>query len=192
MQQLAINCKFFYVSIVSTNSSKCRFFTVFEVQLILMYYFCVSCVFSVYFIFRFQGSYECCALTFLSSFYLMLLSTCQFCFVQINMDGRMDRWMDGWMEDTSNIVTYAYEIIPAADAWSDTAQLSQAAGNYPTRIAMHQMHQSNSAKQSPTRMGLPYQKAATRRLLSPLFQFQTPLQNSFGSGRSVCAAYCSC
>jgi len=33
----------------------------------------------------------------------------------------MDRWMDGWMEDTSNIVTYAYEIIPAADAWSDTA-----------------------------------------------------------------------
>jgi len=53
MEQLAIGCKFFYVTIVSTNSSKCRFFTVFEVQLILMYYFYVSCVFSVYFIFRF-------------------------------------------------------------------------------------------------------------------------------------------
>ena len=88
MEQLAIGCKFFYVTIVSTNSSKCRFFTVFEVQLILMYYFCVSCVFSVYFIFRFYGSYECHALTFLSSFYLTLLSTC------ILLSANKHGWMD--------------------------------------------------------------------------------------------------
>jgi len=53
MQQLAINCKFLYVSIIAKNNSKCRFFTVYEVQLILMYYLYVSCVFSMYFIFRF-------------------------------------------------------------------------------------------------------------------------------------------
>jgi len=53
MEQLAINCKFYYVSIISMNNSKCRFFTVYEVQLILMYYLYVSCVFSVYFIVRF-------------------------------------------------------------------------------------------------------------------------------------------
>ena len=62
MEQCAINCKFLYVSIISTNNSQCRFFTVYEVQLTLMY-----------FIFRVYGSYECHALTFLSSFYLMLL-----------------------------------------------------------------------------------------------------------------------
>jgi len=74
MEQIAINCKFFFVTIISTNNSKCRFFTVYEVQLILMYYYCV---FSTYFIFIyiFYGSYECHALTFLSRFYLMLLST---------------------------------------------------------------------------------------------------------------------
>jgi len=53
MEQLAINCKFFYVSIISTNNSQCRFFTVYEVQLILMNYVYVSCVFSLYFICRF-------------------------------------------------------------------------------------------------------------------------------------------
>jgi len=53
MEQLAVNCKFFYVSIISTNNSKCRFFTVYDVQLIPMYYLYVSCVFSVNFIFRF-------------------------------------------------------------------------------------------------------------------------------------------
>ena len=46
MEQLAINCKFLYVSIIS----QCRFLTVFEVQLILMHYLYVSCVFSLYFI----------------------------------------------------------------------------------------------------------------------------------------------
>jgi len=51
MAQLAIDCKFFYVSSISTNNSKCRFFTVYEVQLILIYYLYVSCVFCVYFIF---------------------------------------------------------------------------------------------------------------------------------------------
>jgi len=29
MEQLAINCKFFYVSIISKNNSQCRFFTVY-------------------------------------------------------------------------------------------------------------------------------------------------------------------
>ena len=53
MEQLAINCKFLYVSIISKNISQCRFFMVFEVQLILMYYLYVSCVFCLYFIFRF-------------------------------------------------------------------------------------------------------------------------------------------
>ena len=53
MEQLAINCKFLYVSIISKNMSQYRFFTVFEVQLILMYYLYVSCVFFLYFIFRF-------------------------------------------------------------------------------------------------------------------------------------------
>jgi len=48
MEQDAINCEFLYVTIISTNNSKCRFFTVFEVQLILMYYLYVSCVFSMY------------------------------------------------------------------------------------------------------------------------------------------------
>ena len=51
MEQLAINCKFLYVSIISKNNSQCRFFMVFEVQLILMYYLYVSCMFSLYFIF---------------------------------------------------------------------------------------------------------------------------------------------
>ena len=51
MEQLTVNCNFFYVSIISTNNSKCRFFTVYEVQLILIYYLYVSCVFCVYFIF---------------------------------------------------------------------------------------------------------------------------------------------
>jgi len=92
MEQLAINCKFLYVSIISTNNSKCRLFTVYEVQLTLMYYFYVSCVFSMYFIFRFWGSYECHALTFLSSFYLMLLSTC------ILLCANKHGWMDGWMD----------------------------------------------------------------------------------------------
>ena len=41
--------------------------------------------------------------------------------------------------------TAAAEIIPSADAWTDTAWMSQAVGNYPTRIAMHQMHQSDAA-----------------------------------------------
>jgi len=76
MEQLAINGKFFYITVISTTNSQCRFFTVFEVQLILMYYLYVSCVLSMYFIFRFYSSYECHALIFLSSFYLMLLSTC--------------------------------------------------------------------------------------------------------------------
>ena len=77
MEQCAINCKFLYVSIISTNNSQCRFFTVYEVQLTLMY-----------FIFRVYGSYECHALTFLSSFYLMLLSTC------ILLCANKHRWMD--------------------------------------------------------------------------------------------------
>jgi len=51
MEQLASNCKFLYVSMISKNNSQCRFFTVYEVQLILMYYLYVSCVFSLYFIF---------------------------------------------------------------------------------------------------------------------------------------------
>ena len=74
MEQLAINCKFFYITITLTNNSQYRFFTVYEVQLILTYYLYVhvSCVLSVYFIFWFQGSYECHSLTFLSSFYLVL------------------------------------------------------------------------------------------------------------------------
>ena len=46
LEQLAIDCKFFYVSIISMNNSQCRFFTVHEVQLILMYYLYVSWVFS--------------------------------------------------------------------------------------------------------------------------------------------------
>jgi len=54
MEQLAINCKFLYVSIISKNNSQCRFFMVFEVQLILMYYLYVSCVFSLYFILFFR------------------------------------------------------------------------------------------------------------------------------------------
>ena len=54
-----------------------RFFTVYEVQLTLMY-----------FIFRVYGSYECHTLTFLSSFYLMLLSTC------ILLCANKHRWMD--------------------------------------------------------------------------------------------------
>jgi len=41
MEQLAIDCKYFNVSIISTNNSKCRFFTVYEVQLILMYSPCI-------------------------------------------------------------------------------------------------------------------------------------------------------
>ena len=50
MEQLAINCKFFYVTIISTNNSKCRFFTVYEVQLILMYYlYCILCVLRVFY-----------------------------------------------------------------------------------------------------------------------------------------------
>ena len=44
---------FWCVSINPKNNSQCRFFTVYEVQLILMYYLYVSCVFSMYFIFRF-------------------------------------------------------------------------------------------------------------------------------------------
>jgi len=51
MEQLAINCKFFYVTIISTNNSQCGFFMVYGVQLILMYYLYVFCVFSMYFIF---------------------------------------------------------------------------------------------------------------------------------------------
>ena len=43
----------FYINIISTNNSQCRFFTVYQVQLTLMYYLYVSCVFSMYFIFRF-------------------------------------------------------------------------------------------------------------------------------------------
>jgi len=39
-------------------------------------------------------------------------------------------------------------------------------------------------------MAAPY--AATRRLLPPLFQFQTPLPHSFGSRLSVCAGLRSC
>jgi len=56
MEQLAINCKFLYVSIISTNNSKCRFFTVYEVQLTLMYYLyvlllpvCILCVLHVFY-----------------------------------------------------------------------------------------------------------------------------------------------
>ena len=48
----------------------------------------VCFVFSVYFIFTLYGSYECHALTFLSSFYLMLLSTC------ILLCANKHGWMD--------------------------------------------------------------------------------------------------
>jgi len=53
MEQLAIDCKYFNVSIISTNNSKCRFFTVYEVQLIMMYYLlypvCSPCILFLYF-----------------------------------------------------------------------------------------------------------------------------------------------
>jgi len=51
MKQRAIDCKFFYVTIISTNNSKFRFFTVYEVQSILMYYLYVSflCVLHVFY-----------------------------------------------------------------------------------------------------------------------------------------------
>jgi len=55
MEQLAIDCKFLYVSIISTNNSQCRFFTVYEVRLTLMYYLyvlllvCILCLLHVFY-----------------------------------------------------------------------------------------------------------------------------------------------
>jgi len=88
VEQLAIDCKFFYVSIISTNNSQCRFFTVCEVQSILMYLItCMYLVCSLCILFLdFRAVMSVMHWPFCPAF----ISCCYqhvFYFVQINMDG---------------------------------------------------------------------------------------------------------
>ena len=90
MEQLAINCKFFYISIISTNNLQCRFFMV---QLTLIYYLyvlllCILCVLHVFYYFNFRAVVSVMHWPFCPPF--SSSSYHVFYFVQINMDGWMD------------------------------------------------------------------------------------------------------
>ena len=95
MEQLAIDCKFLYVTIISTNNSKCNFFTVYEIN-----FWCISCMLAyplcsvsqLYILGQLWVSYidfSVQLLAFTSCFYKHVN-----CF-RANKHGWMDGWMDG-------------------------------------------------------------------------------------------------